>query len=239
MPNRTFAESILTLFVRRDRAAVMYGDLIEIANTRGHIWFIAAYLRTLADLTWRTVAAVILAMSLYQLLGNTLFHGIRGPAGPHLPMPLLFWFEPRFLWFVFPFAAMHFGIRDRFVLLTAIAAFGTTMTFIFLPRFSFPGVVVALALAASLFLLKGWRKQAAVLAATLAIEFWSTMAAGTVTMFLRSHGYVPDYGQGSTGLEPMLAFRGSIVLSAYLCVWLHRRLLTTEANACPPNKSFA
>jgi len=148
---------------------------------------------------------------------------------------LVFWFDPKFLWFVLPLTAMLYGVRDRFVELTAIAALGTSVAFLFLPRFSLAGVVTALALISLVLTVSGWLRQAAVLAPTLTFAFWSAIAAGIVSMFLRSHNYIPAYGHGITGLEPMLAFRGSMLASAYLCVRLHRWLLENPRPANPFN----
>ncbi len=231
----SLAESLLALVAGPDRAAAIYGDLTEVSHTRGRLWFWTAYARTLAILSWRIVVAVVVATSLYQLLGNTLFHAHmrHAPPGPHLPILLIFWFEPSFPWFVLPFAVMLYGLRDRFVHLTAIAALGTTIAFLFLPRFSFAGVVITLALIALALLFSGWWKPATVLAATVAFAFWCGSAAGHLSMFLRSHDYIPAYGHGIAGLEPMLAFRGSMLASAYLCARLHRWLLQSPNPTAP------
>jgi len=231
----SLAESLLALVAGPDRAAAIYGDLTEVSHTRGRLWFWTAYARTLAILSWRIVVAVVVATSLYQLLGNTLFHAHmrHAPPGPHLPMLLIFWFEPSFPWFVLPFSVMLYGLRDRFVHLTAIAALGTTIAFLFLPRFSFAGVVITLALIALALLFSGWWKPATVLAATVAFAFWCGIAAGHLSMFLRSHDYIPAYGHGIAGLEPMLAFRGSMLASAYLCARLHRWLLQSPNPTAP------
>jgi hypothetical protein len=235
MPKPNPAEWLLSRITTRDRAAAILGDLTELSATRGSLWFWTAYARTLAVLSWRVVVAVVLAMSLYQFLGNTLFHAHmrQAPPGQHLPMLLIFWFEPRFPWFVLPFAVMLYGLRDRFVHLTAIAALGTTIAFLFLPRFSFEGVVIALTLIALVLLFSSWWRPATVLAGTVGFAFWCGSATGHLSMFLRSHDYIPAYGHGITGLEPMLAARGSMLASAYLCARLHRWLLQSPNPIAP------
>jgi hypothetical protein len=227
MPKTAPAEWLLGCLTTPDRATAILGDLTELSATRGHLWFWVAYAHTLVILSWRVVVAIVVAMSLYQFLGNTLFHAHMRPAPPgqHVPMLLIFWFEPSFPWFVLPFAVMLYGLRDRFVHLTAIAALGTTIAFLFLPRFSFAGVAIALALIALALLLSGWWRPATVLAGTVAFAFWCGSATGHLSMFLRRHDYIPTYGHGITGLEPMLAARGSMLASAYLCARLHRWLL--------------
>ena len=232
---KPLTESLLARLTTPDRAAAILGDLTEMATTRGRLWFWMVYARTLAILSWRIIVAVVVAMSLYQLLGNTLFHAHmrHAPPGPHLPMLLIFWFEPSFPWFVLPFAVMLYGLRDRFVHLTAIAALGTTIAFLFLPRFSFAGVVITLALIALALLFSGWWKPTTVLATTVAFAFWCGIAASHLSMFLRSHDYIPAYGHGIAGLEPMLAARGSMLASAYLCARLHRWLLESPNPTAP------
>ncbi|HWG16454.1 MAG TPA: hypothetical protein VN678_01240 [Acidobacteriaceae bacterium] len=203
------------------------------AATRGCLWLVAAYLRTLAALSWRIVAAVVGGMALRQVLVNVLFHPTQAAPGPHLPILLDFWFEPSFLWFVLPFAALRFGVRDRFVQLTGIATVGSTIMFLNPSRNFFFGAVLMFALGASTLFVRGWRKQAAALAVTLSFAFWSATGAGMLSRFLRAHHYVPAYGHGITGLEPMLAFRGSMLASAYLCVRLHRWLLENPQAGQP------
>ena len=235
MPKRALSESLLALFAGHKRAAAIYGDLNEMAAARGRVWLAAAYLRTLAALSWRIVAAVVGGMALRQILVNVLFHPTQAPPGPNFPILLTFWFEPSFLWFVLPFAALLYGVRDRFVQLTAIVTVGSTIVFLIPSRGFFYSAVLMFALGASTLLVSGWRKQAAALAVTLSFAFWSATGAGMLSRFLRAHHYVPAYGHGITGLEPMLAFRGSMLASAYLCVRLHRWLLEDPRPANPFN----
>jgi hypothetical protein len=49
---------MLTLFAGDDRAAAVFGDLREMAQTRGHGWFVVAYQRTLMSFSWRVVLAL-------------------------------------------------------------------------------------------------------------------------------------------------------------------------------------
>ena len=233
MPKSSVFEFFFAIFVGRDRAAAIYGDLREMATSHGRAWFVFACFRTLAVLSWRIAAAVVAGMVLRQLLVNTLFRLPMPHGAPwsNLPSLLIFWFNPSPLWFFLPFAAVLYGVHDRFVRLTAIAAIGTTVEFLFMLPLSLVCAAVALVLGASI--LVGWWKQAAVLVATIAFYFVSGMAASDLSMILLSHGYIAHYGDGITGLEPMLAARGSMLLSAYLCARLHGWLLEDQGGRMP------
>src|ERR1035438_3158138 len=76
MPNQiktSPAESLLALFAGSDRAAAILGDLTEMAATRGRLWFVAAYARTLFSFTWRIVLALFVADIGRQMIFD-LFH---------------------------------------------------------------------------------------------------------------------------------------------------------------------
>lgn len=220
-------EFFLALFAGRDRAAAIYGDLKEMATNRGCAWFVLACFRTLTVVSWRIVAAVVAGMVVRQLLVNTLSALPLGHTAPwpDVPALLIFWLSPTTLWFILPFAAVLYGVRDRFVCLTAIATLATTITSLFVVPVSLVYASVTLILAGSIFLLMGWWKPMAVLVATVVFAFVLGAAAGNLSMSLLSHGYIVHYGHGISGLEPMLAFRGSMLLSAYLCARLHGWLL--------------
>jgi len=45
------------------RGVAIYGDLLELAATRGRVWFWMAYVRTLVALVWRTAAGICLGLA--------------------------------------------------------------------------------------------------------------------------------------------------------------------------------
>ena len=156
-------ESILALFASPTRAAAMMGDLTEMARTRGRGWFVAAYTRTLLALTWRIVLALFVADIGRQLIFD-LFHlyightpaAWRNATGSWLDLlnssgPLLACIMST-LWFALPFAAVRYGVRDRFVQLTFAIAVGTTVAFLAIPFASLLVASATLALAAAAFL---------------------------------------------------------------------------------------
>src|ERR1039457_7485295 len=71
MPN--LPESLLALFAGPTHAAAIFGDLTEMAATRGRLWFVAAYARTLVSFTWRIVLALFVADIGRQMIFD-LFH---------------------------------------------------------------------------------------------------------------------------------------------------------------------
>jgi hypothetical protein len=134
VPN--LAEGLLAIVAGRERAAALYGDLLELAQSHGRAWFVAAYIRTLFSLTWRLVLALFVADIGRQMMfdaAKLYFHAtppswrtthspyLLGQMGPLLACVM------STLWFALPFAAVRYGVRDRFVRLTFAIAAGTTV----------------------------------------------------------------------------------------------------------------
>lgn len=116
MPERTIAEFILALFAGRDRAAAIYGDLTEMAAVRGRLWFAAVYARTVLSLTWRHLTAFFAGAILYAFLYDRLTFPLMfgfALSCPHIGEP--FGEVILALFFLVPFAAIRYGLRDRVV----------------------------------------------------------------------------------------------------------------------------
>lgn len=192
-------ESFLALFAGPDRAAAIVGDLTEMAATRGRLWFAAAYAHTLVALTWRIVLALFVADIGRQLIFD-LFHlylrhtpaAWRNATGSWLNLlnesgPLLACIMST-LWFALPFAAIRYGLRDRFVQLTFAIAVGTTVAFLAIPFASLVCAAATLVLASAAFLSNRWRKPFEVLAWTGAAGLLA-LAAFTILsrQFLLQH----------------------------------------------------
>ena len=120
---RSLAESTLAIFAGRERVAVMYGDLTEMAATRGRFWFWTAYARTLISLGWRNPVALVAASVCTYWLGPIVWHSMRSLAYPlrHVLIAhprTVFLFEILGnaligLFFLVPFLMLRFGLRDR------------------------------------------------------------------------------------------------------------------------------
>jgi hypothetical protein len=233
-PKRPLAEHILTLSVGPTRAAAILGDLTEMAATRGRAWFVAAYLRTLVSLTWRLVLALFAAEVCREFIFDS-FHiylqhapaAWRTASGPYLNLlngsgPLLACILST-LWFALPFAAVRYGVRDRFVRLTFAIALGTTVAFYCIPIASAIAAAATLTVAGATLLSRSWRRAAVALAA-VGLSGLAALAAAAwlmpfVVLFLHRHLHL-----GYPTRLPMLAFQASLLLIAIVCSTLHSRL---------------
>jgi hypothetical protein len=244
MPNR-IAESFLALFAGRPRAAVIYGDLTEMAATRGRGWFAAAYLRTLVSLTWRIVLALFVAVVSRELIFDA-FHVYtsltprtwRTTDAPYLlnsAGPLLACIMTT-LWFVLPFAAVRYGLRDRLVRLTFVVALGTTVAFLFIPTASLLFAATTVAVGAAALFSRTWRRPAIALAA---IGATGLIALATELSFIRlvlrdfhiRHAPPVVYG----ALMPTV-FQATLLLIALVCSRAHHWLADGQAS---PNSKIA
>ena len=232
MPN--LPESLLALVAGRTRAAAIMGDLTEMATTRGRLWFFAAYARTLFSLTWRIVLALFIAdlgREFIFNLANLYFHVTpptwRTTNGPYLlsHMGPFFACILSTLWFVLPFAAVRYGLRDRFVRLTFAVALGTTVAFLFIPWASFTFAAATLALAAATLLSKTWRKPLGILIATGITGVLAIALINGLGIHQRHH----PGSRALAGYLSMLSFQTGLLTLAFLCSRLHRRLLEPPA----------
>jgi hypothetical protein len=239
MPNTSLAESILALAAGPTRAAAIYGDLTEMAATRGRAWLIAAYGRTLFTFTWRIVLALFVADVGRQLAFDTFhlylrhtpeawranngsFVNLLNASGPLLACIM------STLWFALFFALVRYGRRDAFVRLTALITAGAFVAFLAIPWISLLAFAATLALACAAFLSQRWRKPFEVLAWTGGAGL---LALGAFTIlnhqFLRAHPAIFR----SLATHPLatyalvFSFQGSLLLVAVVCSRLHTLLL--------------
>ena len=242
MHKPTILESVLALFASRARAAAIYGDLTEMATTRGRLWFLAAYARTLFSLTWRIVFALAVATVGLQIIENS-FHDYtthtpvawRTTGAPFLldhTGPLLYillWT----LWFVLPFAAVRYGVRDRFVQLTFAVAVGTIVAILFIPFASLTCAIATLALAAAAFTARSWRKPLEVLLGTGAAGCLAFAAARAVNTAISSLHLTHATRHFFVNYGAMLINHSSLLAVAFICSRLHRLLLEPHAVSTP------
>ncbi|HEV2646853.1 MAG TPA: hypothetical protein VGU46_10860 [Acidobacteriaceae bacterium] len=234
-PKRPLAESILAWSAGSTRAAAIYGDLLEISATRSRLWFAAAYLRTLVSFTRRIVLALFVAEVCRQLIFDA-FHiylqyqpdAWRNAHGPYLEVlhssgPLLACIMST-LWFALPFAAIRYGMRDRFVRLTLALAVGTTLALFSVPFASAVSAALTLILAAIALSSRTWRSAALALA-TIGIAGLAALTAvlGLVPLlelYLRER--LTDAHLVYRMQAPMLAFQCSLLVIAIVCSIAHR-----------------
>ena len=234
MPSTSPTESFLALIAGPNRATAILGDLTEMAATRGRAWFWTAYARTLVSFTWRIVLALVVATIGRQLIEN-LFHiyiwhtfaawrttngsFLLSSMGPILACIM------QTLWFVLPFAAVRYGVRDRFVQLTFAVAVGTTVALFFVPFASLLCAAAILALAAVAFASSTWRKPLAILLCTVTTAFLAIPIVNAVDTLIISYHPAGSTGHLFAHYGPMLAFRSSLLAVAFVCSRLHARLL--------------
>jgi len=243
MPNRSPAESLLALFAAPDRAAAILGDLTEMAHTRGRLWFFVAYARTLFSLTRRILLALVVATIARQIIVNSFHIPLRHilAAWGTTNGPFLFSFMGQILafitdtlWFVLPFAAARYGVRDRFVQFTFAVSVGATVAFLFIPFASLLCAIATLALAAIAAISPTWRKPLIVLFSAVATAFLAIPAVNATDALILSCHPAGSAGSVLTHYGPMLAFRSSLLAVAIVCSRLHRRLLGLPSSADRP-----
>lgn len=233
MPKRPVAESVLALFTSGDRAAAIMGDLAEMATTRSRLWLFAAYVRMLFSFTWRIVLALFVAdvgrefmFNLADLYFRATPNTWRSTGSPYIlghMGPLLAGIMST-LWFAVPFAAVRYGVRDRFVRLTFGVALGTTVVFLFMPWISLLCAVAVAALATAALLSRTWRRPALALTAIGAAGLL-LLAASSGLRFLLGHALAGHPHSLLARNTNMLTFQASLLLVAIVCARMHKLLL--------------
>jgi len=229
-------EALLARITTPDRAAAVYGDLTELATTRGRFWFWIAYARTLISLGWRAPAALLVAiasvMIMWRVYPMWMQHAVRHlPAqwqvgmfygqlavvsGPFLNMIAFS------LWFALPFAWMRFGRRDRLTQFACILFFST------LPVLSFrvwlvdaSSIATIVVLLTALFSSR-WRMPLVVLTLTS-----STAIAAIIACFrllaIEEHQAFKSFSPAKSIGWLTTAF--ALTIAAFVCSLLHGRLL--------------
>lgn len=226
------AESILTLFVGSERAVALYGDLLELEPGHRRFWFFYAYVQTVYSLSWRILLALCVGIVGRQVIFNLAgphFFQVTAPTWHstdsldilgHLGRLLLSAVST--IWFIMPFAAVRYGLRDRFVQLSFAVALGTTTAFLFMPEAPIMFAATALVLVGTSLLTKRWRRPAlALLVIGIANALLSFVSIPLLTVILHAGSRHP--GPISHYLA-MIPFRGSLLLLAIACSLLHARL---------------
>jgi hypothetical protein len=246
MPN--LAESLLAQAAGRARAAAIYGDLTELAQTRGHFWFWTAYARTIVSFAWRWPVAVAVGYfsftHLQVLFARWIWHAYPTWSGiggrPHFTLiyigldalmcPLLF---------AVPFALLRYGVRDRFVQISCIACVAflfVTSAFLYVP-----GSLPIAAGSASLILAaalpsREWRRATALFSITLALSLFALLASSVLPALALTYAlthpaqFFSQHGKSYFLLTHWLELL-ALGLVALACSRLHARLLdrrTTE-----------
>jgi hypothetical protein len=241
-------EWLLARLTDPTRAAAIYGDLTEMAASRGRLWFWTAYLRTLVTFGWRTPVAFLTAYAFSTWVAIGAFPTIHSVLRsfyrhvqnkPHQAIwnvfnrtvhhtTAHFWQIPLgdsliALWFILPFVLVRFGLRDRLTQL-ASAIFLLTIPYFSLDpaAVNFAGLVTA-AIILAVLSLRTWRRPMIVLAASVVPIAASIFLSPKVWFVFVSRGY----GFNSPQLQWAMALYRAVELciAAILCSFLYARFL--------------
>lgn len=238
MRSASLAESLVRLVEGRDRAAVLVGDLIEIAQTRGRLWFALAVLRLLVSRLWRPVVGVIVVLfaSLRLLAASEM--ALYGIHAQH---------RPPFMWTPFfnvvsggatvlggsaLYSVIRYGIGDLYTRLAfAFACLCALVTFAWwLPGVPYVCAVLFLMLLV-LSLLRRPRIWALFTAACTVITGFATFLTGMFALTWYQYAILHIRAMGSREYEQHPIF-GWLVFAVYIadalvialtCSLMHRR----------------
>jgi hypothetical protein len=229
------AEWLLARITDPARAAAILGDLTEMAATRGRLWFVAAYARTLITLGWRTPVAFILALASKRLIVNAILPfdvghrvshladaGLFGPYNPHIR--LISWnltmVLARWLIFALPFVLIRFGLRNRLTQLTSALFLFALPVYVLRPWvMDLSGILIAATVAAAL-ISSLWRRPMIVLAATTVTAIATTVSGLYLLGLVFHHNFL-----WLTAFDVAIYDAIGLALAVIFCVYLHRRLL--------------
>jgi hypothetical protein len=205
------AERLMGERMGAQRGAAIYGDLEEMASTRGRLWFWAAYLRVMAPLWLRTgITGFVVAIAVMRLTYATLllwwWNWWQPRNFPH-PDHALFGMQPHqwraviwdlpsvvaeICWYAVPFLLLRFGWRDRLtrlacvLLLAALPVYGNELRLAQLSAALVAGVLV------SGFILPRWRRETAI----VVLSFLATaLSAWPIAVLWQRWFYPPQLHQ--------------------------------------------
>ena len=233
MPKTTVAEWILKRAEGAERGTAIYGDLTELATTRGRTWFWLAYARTMVALTWRTVAAFAIMYSYLRspwVLGairsfmHWLFRWVPYASHEYRPPAWYFHLTPLSmlltgLYFLTPFLLVRFGLRDRLTQLASVLFLVSLSTYSNRLLVAVPVMAITAATVFVALCLRQWCRPMLVLALCLTPRY--------ALLWTFIHTFQPGH---RTPLAIRL-FSGdtTILMAALLCLWLHHWSLESRA----------
>jgi len=231
-------EATLARYTPPDRAASILGDLLETAQTEGRLWFWASFIRVLCSLAWRVPVAwlgayaiggslIALLMTHDPLWLSADFKHVN-PSGAVAMTAFMIVTTPGMaLWFVAPYAALRFGLRDRFSQL-AVALFIVTTLALLLGRYPaalITGAAVLIAAIVAALFRRDWRKPT--IALSLAVGVALGGLVGILTVTERAIDYHPDWSYNQHRFGVRLALTIAFAMLAATCSLMHSLLKRT------------
>jgi hypothetical protein len=172
MPDRNLTEVLLTRSIGAQRAAAIAGDLLELASTRGKLWYFVASAKTVLSITWKLPVAFLMACMgfiLVQRLTWALYPFVLPVLLQH---PFLAEILGRIAWDLTglaAFAGIRYGIHDRLFKLSCAAFAIATLTYVCLHQSLPVPVLAVLGSLAAVGLLVSTKWRGAFLLLTLAV----------------------------------------------------------------------
>lgn len=239
------AEWILRRFTSNERAASIVGDLVEIGERKGVLWFWLSLCGVVLSLVWRQPLAFIAAFYAgawtfgWFMMANCSIHSLHCAAGLWYRTfgPLVF--TASTLWALFSYAAIRYGILDRTTQLSVVwASLITTVIY-----FWWQPLVLGLCVAAALFIVlasilrSNFRGEALALLIAVAVgasvRFLALMSVALYQLYLGRHVRILLWGDREIQEHPSLSWAYISVVALSLLVatsvwsrmhdWLMRR----------------
>lgn len=254
MRSATLVESLVRMVEGHDRAAALLGDIVEIAQTRGRLWFAFAILRVLVSRLWRPVAGFIalLYASHWLLFSSQIF--LYGIHAQHRPAVL---WEPFFSVVIGIagvltgsafFSAIRYGLDDLY---TRLALTLASICALVIFAWWFPGVpYVCVALFVALFVffcLRVQRLWALFTAALTVLVSFAVYLSGVFVLEYYQYAILHLRILGSRELDehPSLNWLGFIFLGvvpavaiSLTCSFMHRRARQRVLPSAQPDDTL-
>jgi hypothetical protein len=191
MDNASIAEWILCRLTSKERAASMVGDLVEIGERKGLLWFWLSLAGVVLSSVWRRPLAFVAAFYAgmwavggFQMAVVGVHAQHRPPEYPWVPIFLALGMVGSALWAMSFYAAIRYGLQDR----TGQMAFAWTGLITTVIYLWWQPVILGVCIAAALFLasvclLNGKRRKSVLI---VAVSVAALLGAEILTAFIGS-----------------------------------------------------
>lgn len=235
MRNAILAEWLISRFTERSRAASIVGDLLEMTAKQDSHAFWLSVAGVVLSLTWRQLtafAAALLCLYLNETLGMALrspLHGVPLHDFPNAWTPFFAFLSlvVGCLWMAAPYAAICYGLRDRFAQLAMALCTPLTLVFFFwfVPAVAFASAAVAV-LALVVFVSSAQGRRA-LLALTIAVAIGDAGLRSTVYLAERLLELAPPSAPLTVAVWDSIPFFSTLTLTI-ACAWTHYLLLNRK-----------
>jgi hypothetical protein len=239
MHNPAITEWIVARFTSRERAVSIVGDLVELKPQKGIFWFWLSLARIVFALAWRRLVAFIAAF----YAGAWAFSGFQiaiwGVYAQHRPEE--FWMPVfgalagigAFLWVVFMYAAIRYGLLDRLTQ-AALALTGLITTIIY---YWWQPIILGICIALTVFSvsISGLSRERRRAGLVLFVALLTGIVSWLSTLYLAAQYqhlvYPGPMGDQEVHEHPSVLWVGffaqliTVWITMMVCSRMHRRLL--------------